>query len=580
MKADSHDPSTYLLSFSNLSFTVKTKNGTKRLTDNVSLDVHGGEMIAIMGPSGAGKSTLLDLMSGRKRYDNGGGIALNGHDLSTQDLKLLSSFVEQEDALLGTLTARETLSFALRLSMPRAKKDFVQQRIGTLLRRGLSGGQKRRVSIGCSLVMYPRILYLDEPTSGLDSTAAKEVIASVGSLARKEGIMVLASIHQPSFATLNEFTSLVLLSQGSLCYKGKVGDLEPFLLEIGVGSAPFVPPTDTAMQLLNTDFDTDTQSELLPMDTIQQFKTHFAYWQNTVGRVPAPGPHSTSNLAHIVKEGQVHGPTRVWLHTVILGERMTLNYSRNLLVYGIRAAMYAGMGVMLATIWIHLGTHANKINDRLAVHFYSVAFLAFMSVAGIPGFLEERANYRKEAANGLYSALPFVIANSIVTIPFLFVCCVLFVLIAYWGIGLHPGASAVFRYIGFLFLSIYVAESQVLLVAALLPIFVAALAVSAFLNGFFMSLSGFFLKSVNLPRFWYYSFHWMDYQTYAFELLANSDLRGLDFDCDPSGCPYPSSSGPNMVSGQDVLNSLHIGGISYGAWAGILLAILVVCRVA
>lgn len=52
--------------------------------------------------------------------------------------------------------------------------------------------------------------------------------------------MVLASIHQPSFATLNEFTSLVLLSQGSLCYKGKVGDLEPFLLEIGVGSAPFV----------------------------------------------------------------------------------------------------------------------------------------------------------------------------------------------------------------------------------------------------------------------------------------------------------------------------------------------------
>lgn len=52
--------------------------------------------------------------------------------------------------------------------------------------------------------------------------------------------MVIASIHQPSFATLNEFTSLVLLSQGSLCYKGNVGDLEPFLLEIGVGSAPFV----------------------------------------------------------------------------------------------------------------------------------------------------------------------------------------------------------------------------------------------------------------------------------------------------------------------------------------------------
>lgn len=58
----------------------------------------------------------------------------------------------------------------------------------------------------------------------------------------------------------------------------------------------------------------------------------------------------------------------------------------------------------------------------------------------------------------------------------------------------------------------------------------------------------------------------MDYQTYAFELLANSDLRGLNFSCEPSGCPYPSSVGPGMVSGYDVLSSLDIGGISYGTY--------------
>ena len=58
----------------------------------------------------------------------------------------------------------------------------------------------------------------------------------------------------------------------------------------------------------------------------------------------------------------------------------------------------------------------------------------------------------------------------------------------------------------------------------------------------------------------------MDYQKYAFELLANSDLRALTFDCASTGCPYPSSIGAGMVSGQDVLDELRIGGINYGAW--------------
>ena len=93
----------------------------------------------------------------------------------------------------------------------------------------------------------------------------------------------------------------------------------------------------------------------------------------------------------------------------------------------------------------------------------------------------------------------------------------------------------------------------------------------------------------------------MDYQTYAFELIANSDLRGLMFRCEASGCPYPSSIGPGMVSGYDVLDDLGIGGINYGAWCklmprndsprpmlnvaminsgGILIGILVLYRVA
>lgn len=100
-------------------------------------------------------------------------------------------------------------------------------------------------------------------------------------------------------------------------------------------------------------------------------------------------------------------------------------------------------------------------NDRLSVHFFSVAFLGFMSVAGIPAFLEERQVFVRERMNGLYGPGAYVLANSICTAPYLFVCALLFSVLSYWSIGLHPGAEHFFRFLGILFLAVYAAESQV-----------------------------------------------------------------------------------------------------------------------
>lgn len=100
-------------------------------------------------------------------------------------------------------------------------------------------------------------------------------------------------------------------------------------------------------------------------------------------------------------------------------------------------------------------------NDRLSVHFFSVAFLGFMSVAGIPAFLEERQVFMRERMNGLYGPGAYVLANSIVTLPYLFFCALLFSVICYWSIGLNPGAEQFFRFLGILFLAVYTAESQV-----------------------------------------------------------------------------------------------------------------------
>jgi ABC-type multidrug transport system ATPase subunit len=114
----------------------------------------------------------------------------------------LSAYVEQEDALIGSLTVGETLDFAARLSTPSVSKaerltridrllaDFGlssvrDNLIGTAMNKGISGGQKRRVSVAAQLVTGPRLLFLDEPTSGLDSAAAFEVISVLKGVAQK-----------------------------------------------------------------------------------------------------------------------------------------------------------------------------------------------------------------------------------------------------------------------------------------------------------------------------------------------------------------------------------------------------------
>ncbi|KAJ7462986.1 ABC-2 type transporter-domain-containing protein [Mycena latifolia] len=581
------NPSGSTLSFQHLSYQVDPKGSKgKLLVDDVSVTVRAGELLAIMGPSGA------DLMAFRKTPLEGGMVRLNGETLNASRMQQMSTFVEQEDALLGVLTVRESVSYALRLHLPMLSRREVaervnrvltalglqscaNQRIGTPISRGISGGQKRRVTAACAMVTFPRILLLDEVTSGHVCEGGHVGHPDPGG---RRGIIVIATIHQPSLETLAQFTDILLLAEGCTCFSGKVGELEGFLERWGHPVGRFTTPSDHAMNFLNNDF-----AETTGRDSHSGARAFREFYLSTNPSLPESAFKARLG-GNIDESDSEHGRagmlgTLFW-NTMVLSERTAVNYSRNLLAYGVRAGMDG------SDACIRLGSADSTINDRLSVHFFSVAFLAFMSVAGIPGFLEERSVYYRETRNGLYSTLPFVLSNTLINMPFLFICTLLFTLISYWAIGLHPGGGAFFRFLAFLYLAILAAESQMLIIASLLPIFVAALAIGAFVNGFWMSVGGYFIKARSLPRFWYYSFHYMDYQRYAFELLTNSDFRGLSFKCvtvvnGSCVCAYPSSAPETCtVSGADVLNYLDIGYISYGKWATIVIAITLIYRIA
>jgi ABC-type multidrug transport system ATPase subunit len=499
----------------------------------------------------------------------------------------VSSFVEQDDQHYGVLTVRETIGYASRLTNTSASRAETRRRvddiihalglqscaglkIGTPIQRGISGGQKRRVTVGTGLVTYPRVLFLDEPTSGLDSASAREVVASIRRIAQAEGIIVIATIHSPSVDTLQLFDQMMVLAKGRTAFRGTMAQAAARCTDVGHPMPAFQNPADHLLDLVASDFGEDKTPVIEALYSAQRAVEES-------DRAAEGGRAETPQEIVIARKPLTHDLKVVG----VLCERTVLNYSRNLLAYGVRMGMYIGMGLMLATIWIRLGDSDGKINDRLSVHFFAVAFLAFMSVAGIPAFLEERSVFIRERRNGLYGPTPFLISNTLVSMPFLFACTLFFSLIVYWAIGLHPGAGHFWRFLSFLFLAIIVAEAQAQLIAGAVPIFIAALALSAFVNGFWMCVQGYFIRARSLPRFWYYSFHFMDYQTFSFEILAKNDLLP-DGSCQ---CTYPPSAatiaefGQCKVSGADVLQYLGYGGIPVGGYAGILVGIFVLYRV-
>ncbi len=248
-----HKPAS--LYFRNVCYNL---NG-KQILSSIQGMAHPGELTAIMGASGAGKTTFLDILARKnKRGQVSGEFYVNGEKVSDTDYKNATGFVDQEDTMLPTLTVHETILTSALLRLPRdmgraAKEQRVlevEKQLGiyhirdSLIGseegkgRGISGGEKRRVSIACELVTSPSILFLDEPTSGLDAYNAYNVIECLVTLAKTYKRTVIFTIHQPRSNIVALFDRLVLLAQGKTVYSGPLHQCQDYFDHIGYNCPP------------------------------------------------------------------------------------------------------------------------------------------------------------------------------------------------------------------------------------------------------------------------------------------------------------------------------------------------------
>ncbi|KAL6348110.1 hypothetical protein AAG906_039265 [Vitis piasezkii] len=585
------------LTWEDLSVTASNgKGGSRLLLQGLTGYARPGEVLAIMGPSGCGKSTLLDALAGRlgSNISQSGMVLVNGHQ---QTLAYgTSAYVTQDDTLIATLTVGEAVYYSALLQLPDSMsksekkeradmtiremglQDAVNTRIGGWGVKGISGGQKRRVSICIEILTHPQLLFLDEPTSGLDSAASYYVMSRITGLDRQHGRTIITSIHQPSCEVFALFDNLCLLSSGRTVYFGPAHAADEFFSSNGFPCPTHQNPSDHFLKSINKDFEEKSKEEAIDILT-KAYKSsgNFQQVQSQVAKIYKSTFSEVNDCDMNFQEG---GALKKRSHAsflnqcLVLTRRSFVNMYRDLGYYWLRLAVYVALTIALGTIFYNVGHSNSSIKDRGAMLMYVASFLTFMTIGGFPSFVEDMKVFGRERLNGHYGSSAFVVGNTLSSIPYLLVISLIPGAIAYYLTGLQKGCEHFIYYALVLFTCMILVEGLMMIVASIVPNFLMGIITGAGIQGLLILSGGFFRLPDDFPKpFWRYPLYYLSFNKYAYQGLYKNEFQGLKFPNDEAG-------GPPIISGEEILRKRWQVEMVYSKWIdlAILLGMAVLYR--
>ncbi|CAL1371077.1 unnamed protein product [Linum trigynum] len=545
---------TSFLSFLNPSSTITTT-----ILNQVTFTANPAEILAVVGPSGAGKSTLLDILAARTS-PTAGSLLLNSTPITNSStFRKLSAYLPQHDAFLPLLTVAETFAFSARLLSSTTSPSSIAGTVSSLLEelslthvagtrlaaRGLSGGERRRVSIGLALLHDPGVLILDEPTSSLDSRSALSVVQTLRGIASSRLRTVILSIHQPGFKILSMIDRVVLLNKGRVVHCGTVPSLEGYLVSSGFPVPEQLNPLEYAMEIIHHLVSDPTKTTTTATEMV----------------LPSPDHTPPSDHKNVVKRcSRAHEiavlHSRLW--------KVILRTKQLLLTNAIQAVV---VGLVLGTIYVDVGLNKQGIEKRFGLFAFTLTFLLSATTETLPIFINERPIILREASGGAYRISSYLLANTLVFLPYTLAVAALYSASLYFLVGL----CATWRAFGYFALVVWVvllmANSFVMFLSSVAPNYIAGTTlVTVILAGFFL-FSGYFVSSASMPRYWLFM-HFVSMYKYALDAMLVNEYSCLVDKCfywygagGEDGQSGGGGGGVCMVTGADVLSQrgLHEG---------------------
>ncbi|CAA2949084.1 ABC transporter G family member 29 [Olea europaea subsp. europaea] len=499
-----------------------------RLLCEVTGAFRPGVLTALMGVSGAGKTTLMDVLAGRKTggYIDGD-IGISGFPKIQETFARISGYCEQNDIHSPQVTVQESLIYSAFLRLPKEvskeeKMTFVDEVmdlveldnlkdaiVGIPGVTGLSTEQRKRLTIAVELVANPSIIFMDEPTSGLDARAAAIVMRTVRNTV-DTGRTVVCTIHQPSIDIFEAFDELLLMKRGGqVIYAGPLGQHSQKIIEY-FEAIPGVPrikekynPATWMLEVSSV-----ATEARLSMDFSEHYKSSTLYQRNKalVKELSTPPP-GAKDLYFPTQYSQA-----TWGQFKSCLWKQWWTYWRSPDYNLVRYFFTLACALMVGTIFWRVGTKRESSADLLTVigaMYTSVLFVGINNCSTVqPVVAIERTVFYRERAAGMYSALPYAIAQVIVEIPYVLVQTTYYTLIVYAMVSFQWTAAKFFWFFFVNFFSFLYFTYYGMMTVSITPNHQVAAIFAAAFYALFNLFSGFFIPRPSIPKWWVW-YYWI-----------------------------------------------------------------------
>ncbi|KAK0471076.1 P-loop containing nucleoside triphosphate hydrolase protein [Armillaria novae-zelandiae] len=546
----------------------------KSLLTNIDADFPRGTLTGILGSSGSGKTTLLNVLSERMRGSN---LSVQGdrlHNNSTSLSSISHAYVTQTDSLLPTLTVRETLTYAASLRLPastsrseRAQlvddiirelglKDCSNTYVGDGVRRkGCSGGELRRVSLGIQLLGNPSVLFLDEPTTGLDATSAYHLVKTLKSLAQK-GRTVIMTLHQPRSEAFLLLDRVMILSQGHALYAGVSSDAIPWFEQLAYPLELHVNPADYLIDVAAVDVRT-IEAEEASRSRVDRLITA---WKSE-SAVQFPSIKRELAATRFDKRDMRKAPVGRVILTLICRKLKTSIRDP----FGLSSALLEAivLGLFVGVVFYNIPDSLSGIKTRQGLLYTSVALqgdlimmyeIYRLTMIDLPVF-------DREHSDGIVGVVPWIISHRAahafledILVPFVFSA------ITYYMAGLSSSETQFFYYFAVVLLTQYISVTFAGFATALTRDFSKATIIGNIAFMLHTSPCGFFIQADSIPIYVRWT-KWISPVFYGFTGLVYSDFNGRFFDC-PLG---DAATDPNCANyrGDFIISSLAVPNMTW-----------------